>query len=173
MKIGIKKDCGMDFAGDEYTVDLDRRKDDWQVGAIEIDGCPFGVDQQLPLWLTLAIQTDGMVAFRGWTWNSGVCNNSYFHTAQHLVADGHRADNDPQEPFPGWDAIGSGRDPRKPWDQNSVRPTQAQIDTVNGLWSGRLRWEGLKIAIGGSVQHICPIEIEAEEARTGDKIYLA
>jgi hypothetical protein len=52
-------------------------------------------------------------------------------------------------------------------------PTAEQIDTVNGLFSGRIKFEGLKIAVGGTVQRICPIDLQREEKLTGKKIYLA
>lgn len=52
-------------------------------------------------------------------------------------------------------------------------PTQAQIDTVNGLWSGRIRFEGLNLAVGASLQEICPIDVKKEEKAIGEKIYLA
>lgn len=55
----------------------------------------------------------------------------------------------------------------------SFVPTQAQIDTVNGLFSGRIKFEELKLAVGASVQKICPINIQREEELTGEKIYLA
>lgn len=50
--------------------------------------------------------------------------------------------------------------------------TPEQIDTVNGLWSGRLRFEGLKLPVGMTMQHICPIDVQAEEKLTGRKIYI-
>lgn len=52
-------------------------------------------------------------------------------------------------------------------------PTQEQIDTVNGLWSGRIKFEGLNLAVGASLQEICPIDVEKEEKAIGEKIYLA
>lgn len=51
--------------------------------------------------------------------------------------------------------------------------TPEMIDTVNGLFSGRIIFNGLKIAIGGTIQNICPINIEKEEEKIGQKIYLA
>lgn len=56
---------------------------------------------------------------------------------------------------------------------DEVNVTEAMIDTVNGLFSGRILFEGLKIAVGGSVQKICPIDVKKEEERTENKIYLA
>lgn len=53
------------------------------------------------------------------------------------------------------------------------QPTDAQRDTVAGLFSGRIKFEGLKIAIGGTTQDVCPIDLQAEEARIGKTIYLA
>lgn len=52
-------------------------------------------------------------------------------------------------------------------------PTAEQIDTVNGLFSGRIKFDGLKIAVGATVQKICPIDVAAEEKKIGEKIYLA
>ena len=50
--------------------------------------------------------------------------------------------------------------------------TPEQIDTVNGLFSGRILFEGLKIAVGATVQDICPIDVKHEEELTGNKIFL-
>ena len=51
--------------------------------------------------------------------------------------------------------------------------TQEQIDTINGLFSRRILFEGLEIAVGASVQKICPIDVKREEKLKGEKIYLA
>lgn len=52
-------------------------------------------------------------------------------------------------------------------------PTQEQIDTVSGLWSGRIKYEGLRLSVGASLQTICPINAGKEEQAIGEKIYLA
>ena len=52
-------------------------------------------------------------------------------------------------------------------------PTQAQCETVNGLWSGRIKFEGLKLDVGETVQDICPINVEQEEQLLNKKIVLA
>lgn len=52
-------------------------------------------------------------------------------------------------------------------------PTQEQIDTVSGLFSGRIKFEGLHLAIGATVQRICPVDVKKEEKLIGKKIYLA
>lgn len=52
-------------------------------------------------------------------------------------------------------------------------PTEAQCNTVAGLFSGRIRFEGLKIAVGATVQALCPIDMDKEEERVGKRIYLA
>lgn len=54
-----------------------------------------------------------------------------------------------------------------------VEVTPEMQETVSGLFSGRIKVEGIKISVGASVQEICPIDLEAEEARIGKKIYLA
>ena len=53
------------------------------------------------------------------------------------------------------------------------QPTQNQFDTVAGLFSNRIPFEGLELPPGSTLQKLCPIDIEAEEKRIGKKIYLA
>lgn len=53
------------------------------------------------------------------------------------------------------------------------KPTPEQIDTVNGLFSKRIKFEGLSLIPGASLQDICPINIAEEERKIGEKIYLA
>lgn len=57
--------------------------------------------------------------------------------------------------------------------QRDLQPTDAQRNTVAGLFSGRIQFEGLTIAIGGTTQIICPIDRAREEARLGRTIFLA
>jgi len=54
-----------------------------------------------------------------------------------------------------------------------INVTKEMIDTVNGLFSGRILVEGLKLAIGNSIQELCPINLEKEEELSGKKIYLS
>lgn len=56
---------------------------------------------------------------------------------------------------------------------DKFQATAEQCDTVNGLFSGRIKFEGLKIDVGGTVQDICPINLSEEEKRFGKRIYLA
>lgn len=58
-------------------------------------------------------------------------------------------------------------------DEKELKATPQQIETVSGLWSGRIDYMGIKIAIGGTIQEICPIDVENEEKLKGEKIYLA
>lgn len=51
-------------------------------------------------------------------------------------------------------------------------PTAEQCDTVSGLWSGRIKFEGLKIAVGATVQDICHVNVAREEQLLNKKIYL-
>ena len=60
-----------------------------------------------------------------------------------------------------------------PGFSRDIHPTDAQRDTVAGLFSGRIKFDGLKLAIGGTLQDICPIDLATEEARIGKTIYLA
>ena len=57
--------------------------------------------------------------------------------------------------------------------EKDIIPTEEQIDTVSGLFSGRIKFEGIKIAVGASVQKICPIDLKKEEEKVNRKIYLA
>ena len=59
-----------------------------------------------------------------------------------------------------------------PFRVEPEKPTPEQIDTVNGLFSGRIRWEGLKLTPGATLQRICPLDIEREEKLVGRKIYV-
>lgn len=56
---------------------------------------------------------------------------------------------------------------------NEFTATPEQIDTINGLFSGRIKFEGLELAIGKTVLDLARLDIEAEEQKCGHKIYLA
>jgi len=56
--------------------------------------------------------------------------------------------------------------------QEDVEVTDAMRDTVGGLFSGRILVDGVKIAVGASVQEICPIDLEKEEQVVGKKIFV-
>lgn len=147
MKIKIVKDLYACFAGDEYTVDLDRRMEAYIPGDLICYIYPFAPD--LPLRLEIAIRADGSIAFRSWSF-AARANNCYLHTAERSAAECEG------------EAYGT-----------PFIPTDAQVDTVNGLFSGRIKFEGLKLAVGASVQHICPIDVKREENLVGHPIYLA
>ena len=51
--------------------------------------------------------------------------------------------------------------------------TEAQKETVAGLFSGRIRFDGLRLTPGGTLQKVCPIDLDAEEKRINGKIFLA
>ena len=146
MKIKIVKDLYACFASDEYTVDLTRHMDTYIPGDLICYISPFGPD--IPLRLEIAIRADGSIAFRSWTFTAKA--NGYLHTAER---------------------------PAKECEGEAFAtpfiPTDAQVDTVNGLFSGRIKFEGLKLAVGASVQHICPIDVKREEKLVGHPIYLA
>lgn len=98
----------------------------------------------IPLRLEIAIRADGNIIFRNWSWEEGHNpNNQYLHTNE------------------------------KPNGISPFIPTEKQIDTVNGLWSGRITFEGLKLPVGGSIQDICLIDVKKEETLINDKIFLA
>ncbi|MCE5220140.1 MAG: hypothetical protein LLF98_02435 [Clostridium sp.] len=75
--------------------------------------------------------------------------------------------------FREWDWSGLGNYYLHTIVNTDIEVTEAMSDTVSGLFSGRIKFEGIKIAVGASVQEICPINIEKEERLIGKKIYLA
>jgi hypothetical protein len=54
----------------------------------------------------------------------------------------------------------------------NVEVTPEMQSTISGLFSGRILYEGIKIAIGASIQKLCPLDLEREERLIGRKIYL-
>lgn len=75
--------------------------------------------------------------------------------------------------FRSWGWGGKGNDYLHTHEKaDSFTATEEQINTVNGLWSGRICFEGLYLAVGATVQKICPIDVKKEEALLGKKIYL-
>jgi hypothetical protein len=147
MKITIEADLYNRWmtGGENYTVDLSRPFGGYQPGDL-ICRCTPWID--MPLWLEIAIRVDGSIVFRSWHFRKG--NNTYLHTYE-------KTEDDP------------GRCPITP----AFHPTPEQCDTVAGLWSGRIRYEGLKLGVGASVQKICPIDVEEEEQKLGRTIYLS
>jgi hypothetical protein len=57
--------------------------------------------------------------------------------------------------------------------KKDITVTPEMTDAVSGLFSGRILIDGVKISVGASVQEICPVDIKSEEAKTGNKIYIA
>ena len=134
------------FCGEEYTVDTSRKFGGYEPGDLICHIWPFfGV----PLRLEIAIRVDGSLIFRSWEWNMD--RNSYLHTHE-LPPEKCNKDRLFPKPF---------------------TATDAQRETVSGLFSGRITFEGLHLAPGASLQDVCPIDLAAEEARCGKKIYLA
>lgn len=144
MIIGIKNDFGSRFEGDEYIVDTNRPFGGAEKGDLICTTQPFfGV----PLTLEIAIRADGSLIFRAWKW-AGSGTNAYLHTREKPAS-----------------KCGE-------WETPFV-PTAEQIDTVGGLFSGRIKFEGLKLSPGGTLQAVCPIDLLREEQLIGKQIYLA
>lgn len=147
MKIAVLKDsCGI-FEGDQYVVDLDRRFEGYESGDLKCYCTPF---IGLPLRLEIAIRKNGELIFRAWEWFKA--ENYYLQTDEISEKEFNEHHDAWMEPF---------------------IPTEEQIDTVNGLFSGRITFDGLKLAPGASLQKICPINAQREEELIGKKIYLA
>lgn len=147
MKIAILKEITSPFNGDQYVVDLHRKFEGYEPGDL-ICGCtPF---IGMPLRLEIAIRQNGNLVFRRWEWVRS--ENYYLQTTE--VSEKEYRKNDKEYPKP-------------------FIPTREQIDTVNGLFSGRIMFDGIKLAPGASLQRICPINANREEELIGKKIYLA
>jgi len=58
-------------------------------------------------------------------------------------------------------------------EKENVTVTKEMEKTIAGLFSGRIKFKNIKLAVGATVQEICPIDIKKEEQRTGQTIYLA
>lgn len=148
MKIAIKKeDFGGIFEGEEYVIDMYRKFDGYEAGDLICDVSPWGASG-CPIRLELAIRRNGDIAFRGWSWS----NDTNYYLQTHELNE---------------------EDAAKSWAYKAFIPTDEQVDTVNSLFSGRIKWEGLKLSPGGTLQKICPIDTAREESLTGKKIYLA
>lgn len=147
MKIAILKDSNSPFNGDQYVIDLSRRFEGYEPGDLKCYCNPF---LQIPLKLEIAIRKNGELVFRAWEWT----DNGYCHLQTDEISE-----KDFNKHPVSW---------RKPFV-----PTEEQIDIVNGLFSGRITFEGLRLAPGSSLQKICPINVNREEKLTGQKIYLA
>ena len=150
MKLAIKReesDWTLPFEGDEYVIDLKRKFEGYEKGDIICHVFPF---PSMGIRLEIAIRVDGSLVFRGWSMPGGA-GNPYLHTTEMNEEDAKN----------------------KNLGFLAVHPSEQQIDTVNGLFSGRIKFEGLKLAVGASLQKICPIDVKQEEKLTGKKIYLA
>lgn len=147
MKIAILKESNSPFNGDQYVVDLGRKFEGYEPGDLICYCNPF---IGIPLKLEIAIRKNGELVFREWKWNdSGYC---YLHTDE--ISEKEFSENDKEYPKP-------------------FIPTKEQCYTVNGLFSGRITFDGLKLDPGASLQKICPINVKREEELIGQKIYLA
>jgi len=150
-RIAVLKEFGSPFEGEQYEVDLTRQFGGYERGDLICSVCPFGATY-LPLELEIAIRMDGSLIFRAWNFVKNM--NYYLHTREISMKEHDKVKEERPHIIP-------------------FVPTIEQIDTVNGLFSGRIKFEGLKIAVGGTVQDICPIDVKREEMLTGKKIYLA
>lgn len=77
--------------------------------------------------------------------------------------------------FNGWDFCGGGclYFHAEKWSlPNYLRdkPTENQAETIAGLFSGRIKWDGLRLLIGATLQEICPIDLDAEAARWNKEV---
>lgn len=131
------------FDGEQYIIDTSREFGGYEAGDIICSECPFF---GIPLKLEIAIRKNGKLIFRAWTFispDSTGGGNGYLHTRMSEL------------------------------EKSQFKATEEQIDTVSGLFSGRIKFEGIKLSPGATLQAICPINFATEEKRIGRKIYLA
>lgn len=147
MKIAILKESNSPFDDEQYVVDLSRKFEGYEPGDLTCYCNPF---IRIPLKLEIAIRKNGDIIFRGWEWTDG----GYCYLQTNEIS---------EKEF---------KEQSDTWKQPFI-PTSEQIDTVNGLFSGRIKFDGLKLAPGGSLQKICPINVKREEELIGKRIYLA
>ena len=153
MKIGIKADgLGIGgsrlFEGDEYVIDFEREREGViDTGAIRCTIAPWSTQAYL-MTLTIDIRRDGSMQFISWEYSDKEA--MYYLQAAWLTRRDHK--------------------------EGRFVATDAQRETVCGLMSGRLRFEGLKLLVGQTVMEVAGLteeDFEAEEARCGRKIVLA
>ena len=153
MKIGIKADgIGIGgsriFEGDEYVIDFGReREGEIDTGAIRCTIAPWSTQSYL-MTLTIDIRRDGSMQFISWEYAN--MEAVYYLQAAWLTRRDHK--------------------------EGRLVATTAQKETVLGLVSGRLRFEGMKLPVGKTVMEVAGLSVEdfaAEEARCGRKIVLA
>lgn len=131
------------FDGEQYIVDTNRKFGGYEAGDIICSECPFF---GIPLRLEIAIRKNGELVFRSWTFilpDSTGGGNGYLHTQMSEL------------------------------EKSQFKATEEQINTVSGLFSGRIKFEGIKLSPGATLQAICPIDVAAEENRIGKTIFLA
>ncbi len=130
----------------EYTVDTERRPDPGRTR--DAIPCLCQPFHGIPLTLKLNIEPSGVLLFHSWEWNDG--GTSYLHTR--II-----------EP--------------EYWDYRPhFQATPQQRETVAGLLSRRLTWEGLPLHPGLSLERAVALseaDIAAEEKRQGRKMYFA
>ena len=107
--------------------------------------CTVSPFSRIPLTLEIAIRNNGPLIFREWRFEKTV--NPYLHTREKAS--------------------------KKNMFDIIFIPTQMQVDAVNGLFSGRIKFEGLRLSPGGTLQAICPIDVKYEEFLNKQRIYLA
>lgn len=153
MKIGIKADgLGIGgsrlFEGDEYVIDFGReREGEIDTGAIRCTIAPWSTQAYL-MTLTFDIRRDGSMQFISWEYAD--LDAPFYLQAAYLTRRDHK--------------------------EGRLVATTAQKETVLGLVSGRLRFEGLKLPVGQTLMEVAGLSGEdfaAEEARCGRKIVLA
>ena len=141
------------FIVNGFEVDVTRRMDPGYAEDMNHIPCFCEPFHGIPLQLQIFIMSDGSLKFRSWTWkgHDPLYNNCYLHVDEdELTCWGIKKD---------------------------FHPTQAQKETVAGLISGRITWEGLRLAPGHTLQKavgwLTNEDIVEEEKRAEKTMYFA
>lgn len=131
------------FEGEQYVVDLRRDPGFFDVKGIHCFVRPFpGVD----LLLRMAINLDGSLSFEKWNTCSKI-GNDMLQTLEISEEEANRRNESYRTP-----------------EFKAYIPTKEQVATIKGLSSGEIKFEGLRLYVGGTLRRLCPAETEGNGA---------
>jgi len=150
--MGEEKNKEPTFTVKGFGVDITRRADDGYAEDMNRIPCFIDPFHGIPLQLQIFIMSDGSLKFRAWEWKckDPLYNNGYLHVNEdELTNYGHK----------------------------EFHPTPAQKETVLGLLSRRITWEGLNLSPGATLQKavgdLTAEDIAAEENKAGKRMVFA
>ena len=108
--------------------------------------------------------------FEGYEANDIICKTTPFYNMPLTLEIAIRADG--SLVFRGWEFTDRYNSYLHTNTSLDFEPTEEQVNTVNGLFSGRIKFEGLKLSPGKTLQSICPINVKKEEKLINKKLYV-